>query len=441
MATHPKGCGYQKLAPIAKQYSMKTFKIIFYLCLTIISVFPATNARGEEAQLVSQNTVVVAEGKVTIRAQDADLAEILRELSQKAGFQLFLYRPLNKKIAVDITDLPVEEALKKLLPGYGFLSRKSAGKEHTLRSVAVLEGGGAKGTAYGKQTIARLNYGAGPGMIGRIDTPGTERQGPRSFAVDGTGSIYICDTINKRVAVFGPDGKVKRTLAEVGIPTDIAVTESGTVYILDEETGKILGFLPDGKRLPDMPVPSSLLTRTQSLETLGESLFLRTRDQEEYELISPGAKGSSDQGRVEGPFRGSRISPETSCLVRKVSSEEGEVQIVGQGGEVVDTIPLPVDRLASIVLLGRDEEMNLYLQVEQSRPDTPGVALGVIKLNPGWIILDKIENIPADYSNWTARLLQVDGKGDIVQMLPGPDAVELNRWSQKRGEQVEGGHR
>lgn len=384
----------------------------------------AASLPGEEVYFLK-----VEAGKVTLRARDTDLEELLRELSRRAGFELFIYEDLGKKVTIDISNLSLEEALKSLLPNYGFLFRRMPGGDIALRAVAVVQSRKDSGEFRGgfvQHSLGRIAYGDGPGDIGRINLPEVERQGPQSFAVTRAGDIYLSDTINKLVHVYGSDGKLKRSIAINGSPTDIAVSESGDLFVLEEGRGVVLHFNQKGVQLPDISVPRMLLARMESFRIFGENILLRTRDQEEYEITR---KKDGEWCVEKGPFRGSRLTQDTSCLVRKISGSAGEVTIIGRGGEVLDTIPVPVDRLASIVFLGRDEETNLYLQAEQTRPDGRGVDLGVLKLNPAGILLDKITNIPNNYSSWTVRLLQVNDNGDIYQMLPGPDAVELNRWS------------
>jgi hypothetical protein len=397
--------------------------------IVILSAFFRFTLMAEPLQDSGVILLEMEAGKVTLQARGADLEELLHQLSQRAGFELFIYEDIRKKVTIDINDLPLEEALKRLLPNYGFLFRRTSEGDLALRAVAVVRSRKDSGELSGgfvHHSLGRISYGDGPGEIGRINLPEVERQGPRSFAVTRVGDIYLSDTINKRVQVYGPDGKLKRSIAIKGYPTDIAVSESGDLFVLDEGRGVVLHFNPKGVQLADISVSRALLARTESFRIFGDRLLLQTRDQEEHEITSQ-EDGELSSGK--GPFRGSRLTPDSSCMVRKVSGSTGEVTIIGRGGEVLDTIPVPVERLASIVFLGRDEEMNLYLQVEQTRPDGPGVDLGVIKLNPAGISLDKIENIPNPYASWTVRLLQVNGKGDIYQMLPGPSAVELNRWS------------
>ena len=397
---------------------------IFFLILPL-----KLSIQASPLQKIDPIFLEVKKGKVTLRARDADLGEILKQLSRRAGFELFIYEDIGRKVTIDINDLPLEEALKKLLPNYGFLFRRTSGGDLSLRAVAVVQsrkGSGEGSGGFVRDSIDRIAYGNGSSEIGRINLPEVERQGPQSFAVSGKGDIYISDTVNSRVQIYGPDGKLKRSIAIPGRPGDIAVTEAGDLFVLNEGKGDILHFSPEGDKLSQIPISRTILSDLESFRTMGGQLLLRTRDQEEYEIA---VAEDGKAGAVRGPFRGSRLTPDATCLVRKVSGAGGEVSIIGRGGKVMDTIPVPVDRLASIVFLGRDEEKNLYLQVEQTRSDGTGVELGVLKLNPAGILLDKIRDIPNNYSNWTVRLLQVNDKGDIYQMLPGPEAVELNRWS------------
>jgi DNA-binding beta-propeller fold protein YncE len=75
---------------------------------------------------------------------------------------------------------------------------------------------------------------------------------PVSVAV-GPGDIaYVSDAVRRRVFVFGPDGKLLRTLGEVGgepifvRPTGVAVGPDGLVYVLDTVGASITVISPLG---------------------------------------------------------------------------------------------------------------------------------------------------------------------------------------------------
>ncbi len=96
--------------------------------------------------------------------------------------------------------------------------------------------------------------------IGRRSERGSsepgEFAGPTNVAVDREGNLYVSDTWNRRVQVFGPDGKFLRTFGTVGVqpgnfvrPKGIAVDSEGHIYVLDAEFNNFQIFNPDGRPL------------------------------------------------------------------------------------------------------------------------------------------------------------------------------------------------
>lgn len=391
--------------------------------------------RGEEgtASVPGSFGLEFGEGRVTLRAEKARLGTILEELSRRAGFELFLYVPADEPVTADFRGIPLEEALARLLPSHGFLFRRSREGELALRAVAVVPSGPGEGVRgrFAFSRVARLPYGSGPGQVGRISDPEMERQGPQSFAVGEGGEVYLADTVNRRVQVFGPEGKFSREIPLPAPPRDIAVSNDGDVFVLDDPGRTIFRFGAGGERLPDIRLDPRLAERLETMRWSGGELLLRTRDGEEFELAGPNFTVPKIPEKASSSPRGSRLPSGDYCRVRKVSGEEAEVAITGPDGEIRDTIPVPVDRLASIVFLGSYDYGNILLQVEQVRPDGVGVDLGVLVMNPAGIVVEKIERMPNNYANWTSRLLRADSRGDVYQALPAPGAVELNRWSRQ----------
>lgn len=75
-----------------------------------------------------------------------------------------------------------------------------------------------------------------------------------SAAVDRSGHMYVLDTQLSHVLVFGPDGKLARTLGREGEgpgemrrPLGIDVRPDGTVGVVQPFPGKVIYLAPDGK--------------------------------------------------------------------------------------------------------------------------------------------------------------------------------------------------
>ena len=77
---------------------------------------PAPRNQNPElrASPAGEVSVQVTDGLVSIDVVDADLGEVLKELSRKAGFNVEADENLKEKITLKIVRLPLEETLKKL---------------------------------------------------------------------------------------------------------------------------------------------------------------------------------------------------------------------------------------------------------------------------------------------------------------------------------------
>ena len=86
--------------------------------------------------------------------------------------------------------------------------------------------------------------------------------GPRGVAVLND-EIYVTDTGNERVQVFGKDGTFLRAFGGFGTgtgqlqePTGIAIGPDGNVYVADSGNGRIVVFSPQGDVVREIPVES-----------------------------------------------------------------------------------------------------------------------------------------------------------------------------------------
>lgn len=149
----------------------------------------------------------------------------------------------------------------------------------------------------GKQRrIVRLN--ADGTFAGYVDPKGvTGEQGvvPRSFRVDGAGSIWILDILGARVLQLNGEGNVQRQLEfpkNYGFISDLEVTSAGDVLLLDSNSALVFvarkgegTFIPLSQSLRDYLVyPTYLMTDSRGM--------IYIVDQNGGALIALGADGS-----------------------------------------------------------------------------------------------------------------------------------------------------
>ncbi len=79
---------------------------------------------------------------------------------------------------------------------------------------------------------------------------------PTAVAVSPDGHVFVTDTMNCRVEVFGPDLRFARSFGSLGVrpgqfrrPKGIAVDEEGVVYVVDSDFNNFQMFTPDGQPL------------------------------------------------------------------------------------------------------------------------------------------------------------------------------------------------
>jgi DNA-binding beta-propeller fold protein YncE len=92
--------------------------------------------------------------------------------------------------------------------------------------------------------------------IGKRGAEEGEFNGPTAVAVGPDGRVYVTDTLNYRVQVFGPDLAFVRSFGSLGVrpgqfrrPKGIAVDADSVVYVVDSDYNNFQMFTADGQPL------------------------------------------------------------------------------------------------------------------------------------------------------------------------------------------------
>jgi hypothetical protein len=104
----------------------------------------------------------------------------------------------------------------------------------------------------------RVPFGATDGRVGRTpERPDEPSEGPSSFDVAADGSIWVADWVNRRIELFGRDGRYVRAFASpASVAVDLAVTPGGGTYLATlgtdatayelDASGAVVGRYPVG---------------------------------------------------------------------------------------------------------------------------------------------------------------------------------------------------
>jgi hypothetical protein len=139
--------------------------------------------------------------------------------------------------------------------------------------------------------------------IGDVDTDDENLafDTPVDMAVDDAGGIYICDSGNQRIQIFGPDGQFVRTIGRKGqgpgeftFPGAIDIDGEGHLHVLDNPQKRIQVFTPRGEILKTIPVPRLRIDRMRLLQ----SGSLATKSFESFSISGGGVPGEKAKPKL-----------------------------------------------------------------------------------------------------------------------------------------------
>jgi uncharacterized protein (TIGR03663 family) len=176
---------------------------------------------------------------------------------------------------------------------------------------------------------------------GRTDADQGVFWGPRSIAISSTGDVYVTDTGNKRIQVFGLDGSFKRMFGGEGAApgqfkeqVGVALDAQGNVWVADTWNNRVQKLSPDGAPLSQFPVQGGWESQNVTNKpyiAVDPSGRVIASFPDQGRLVIFGADGQRLQ---ELPLQGA--SP-----VGVAVALDGRILVADARGNVVDAIPAP----------------------------------------------------------------------------------------------------
>lgn len=208
-------------------------------------------------------------------------------------------------------------------------------------------------------------------------------EGPAGFDVFDDGRVLVADPLQKRLAMFDPQGKFERSW-EIGFAADsVRVTKDGSVLVREQTTGGLRAYDREGK------IRAGALPTVPALPTA---------------LVQPGGRAGQ---LVSG--------------VGQVTSYRGfDVHYDQPGSALLSLEPLAID-----------PDRGTYVALEVSAPATDGEAINLNKMIRQYAVqgtlISETSAIPLDYYVLPTDELRVR-KGVVYQLMTTRNEVQIHEW-------------
>ncbi len=177
---------------------------------------------------------------------------------------------------------------------------------------------------------------------GRTDTDQGVFWGPRSIAISPAGEIYVTDTGNKRIQVFGLDGTFKRMFGGDGSApgqfkeeVGVALDAQGNVWVADTWNARIQKLSPNGDPLAQISIPNGWQS-----QSVTNKPYLAVDAQGRVIASFP------DQGRLvlfaaDGQQIKEIPTQDNAAPVGVALAPDGRILVAEARGNVVESLPSP----------------------------------------------------------------------------------------------------
>ncbi|MGZ3420529.1 MAG: hypothetical protein ACXVEE_21820 [Polyangiales bacterium] len=308
--------------------------------------------------------------------------------------------------------------------GSGATAVTSATQTASTASAAPSAVASGKGSS---KNVFSLPWGTSSGSLGKSDPKEGNPEAPMSVVVDKNGTSWVLDQVNQRIVRIGKDGKVIDTIPiHLRGAQDLALAKDGSVLVLDRLADKQIAIVgPDGKVRASIAFEGKGIPEPGAVTgvfTDGDKVYV---EREHQQLVLVGdTSGNSDPDHKEIPGRPSRDGTfYVNAYLTSVPGMEAIVSATDKASEAhrfTRKITSAVT-LEGIVLLDTDAAGIIYLGVltEGSAPQvmiyclepTHGAPLGTV-------------SAPANTSpHETFRELTVLDSGGVLYMSRGEGGV------------------
>lgn len=233
------------------------------------------------------------------------------------------------------------------------------------------------------ELLVRLPWGDGPGEVGLAAPPEGLSRGPESLAVSPEGSLFVLDSVNRRLLTLTSDGSVERTVPiPLRYPRFLAVDED-RAWVLDIDEDRVLAGLDrTGHQVASYLIAPPRQPVTGLFVQSGRVLIETGHDRVVALPAAPAADGRATDLDALPAAPGRPTPPGSAVAARLDPGAAPAVEVVRAGGSgtragLSISPGRPIDHL---VALGGDARGNLFLGARLPQSPAP---VRVAGLSPG----------------------------------------------------------
>lgn len=274
------------------------------------------------------------------------------------------------------------------------------------------------------EPIIFIPFGTGINQLGITpEELQTQKEIPQSFFIDNNKSIYILDSVKKRIAIYGNTGTYSSSipLEFINNPKDIMI-HNNNIYVLAEKDSSavIYTLSPQGTIIVENWLPSAIKGFEANFlkVTKSNNIGVTTSKYDEYELNNDGMATKTSDGIT---------SPYSDKVLKGVLGSDKQMHLRSVDGNIdlaLDIKAFP----AGAEIVGNDISGSVYVMVGDMadtskvivestirKIDKNGKQIGVVRLP-----LEKCVNFPQ-------KAIDVKDNGDIYFMAIVNRGIEIEK--------------
>jgi hypothetical protein len=283
---------------------------------------------------------------------------------------------MGKKVTAKFENRDIEAAIRELLKTDYFIllfSSETTTANQELKEVRAKGDVVSSKSSKGQVATLVIPYGEGIDEVGTISLPEGPSVGPMSFAIGEDDTVYIADSVNKRVQVYSSSGAHLMTipLSLKTMAADIVVDKRGYIYIYDRSVRKLYQFTKSGNIVTSVDVDEGFWGGGGTMHISNNEIFMYacdSRDCADYKIadISPNhlfAGMTAGSNKVKD--KGRHGLSGNKYMTRLKRFERGELDIIGKDGLSSETLSFPLKDIVSLQFLGEDKQGKRYIKTER----------------------------------------------------------------------------